>query len=177
MGLAPFPRSGPRSWSGGCHDEMEENENSSAEARDMPASCPAAMVAIDRDVPGKTADKIWQAPIQTACPKLMASIFQVWILLPVTGPAASAVAFMASTIHITTPPISKELPMMWRLSRCLPMILVKRNAGIAVTTNAMVVSPSGWVCIAVATLTLGKRREKSSDPAAKYTGRQRMAPS
>jgi hypothetical protein len=59
----------------------------------------------------------------------------------------------------------------------LPMILVKRNAGIAVTTNAMVVSPSGWVCIAVATLTLGKRREKSSDPAAKYTGRQRMAPS
>ncbi len=41
-----------------------KNENSRAEARDIPASCPAAMVDIERDVPGKTADRIWHAPIQ-----------------------------------------------------------------------------------------------------------------
>ena len=54
-----------------------KNENSKAEARDIPASCPAAMVDIDREVPGNTAEKIWQAPIQTAWPRLIASIFQV----------------------------------------------------------------------------------------------------
>ena len=54
-----------------------KNENSSADARDMPANCPAAIVDIDRDVPGNTADRIWQAPIQIAWPRLMASIFHV----------------------------------------------------------------------------------------------------
>src|SRR5215470_1471308 len=43
-----------------------KNENSSADARDIPASCPAAIVDIDREVPGNTADRIWHAPIHTA---------------------------------------------------------------------------------------------------------------
>ena len=34
-------------------------------------------VAMEREVPGKTAENIWQMPIQMACPRLMASIFQV----------------------------------------------------------------------------------------------------
>src|SRR6266849_979111 len=67
-----------------------KNENSSAEARDIPANCPAAIVDMDRDVPGNTADRIWQAPIHIACPRLIASIFQVWMRLPgAPGPAAS----------------------------------------------------------------------------------------
>ena len=41
--------------------------NSSADSRDMPEICPAAMVDMERLVPGKTAERIWQAPIQTAC--------------------------------------------------------------------------------------------------------------
>src|ERR1700747_2466535 len=56
-----------------------KSENSSAEARDIPASCPAAMVDIERDVPGNTADKIWHAPIQIDCPRLMSSTCQVGI--------------------------------------------------------------------------------------------------
>ena len=35
-----------------------KKENSSAAERVNPAVCPAAIVDIDRDVPGKTADKI-----------------------------------------------------------------------------------------------------------------------
>ena len=33
-----------------------KKENSSAAGRDIPAICPAAMVDIDRDVPGNTAE-------------------------------------------------------------------------------------------------------------------------
>ena len=55
----------------------KKKENSSAEARDIPASWPAAIVDIEREVPGNTADKIWQAPIQMACPKLISSMCQV----------------------------------------------------------------------------------------------------
>src|SRR5438067_8967158 len=51
-----------------------KNENSSAAARVNPAVCPAAIVDIDREVPGKTADKICTAPIQTACGKLISSM-------------------------------------------------------------------------------------------------------
>ena len=51
-----------------------KNENSSAAVRDNPAVCPAAIVDIDREVPGKTADRIWTAPIQTACGRLISSI-------------------------------------------------------------------------------------------------------
>src|SRR5206468_4545861 len=36
-----------------------KNENSSADARVIPAICPAAIVDIDRDVPGNTAERIW----------------------------------------------------------------------------------------------------------------------
>src|SRR5580658_6014868 len=54
-----------------------KNENSRAEARDIPANCPAAIVDIDREVPGKTAERIWHAPIQIACPRLIASMVQV----------------------------------------------------------------------------------------------------
>jgi len=35
-----------------------KNENSRAEARDIPAICPAAIVDIEREVPGNTAERI-----------------------------------------------------------------------------------------------------------------------
>src|SRR5271154_4253168 len=54
-----------------------KKENSNAEARDIPANWPAAIVDIERDVPGKTADRIWHAPIHTAWPRLISSICQV----------------------------------------------------------------------------------------------------
>ena len=62
-----------------------------------------------------------------------------------SGPAASDFAFIASTIHMTMPPTSSEVPIMCKLSRCLPMTLVNKNAGIAVTTNAISVRLSGCV--------------------------------
>ena len=71
----------------------------------------AAIVDIEREVPGNSADKIWQAPIQMACPKLISSMCQVWISPPVdASPAASAFAFLASMNHITIPPISNDHP-------------------------------------------------------------------
>src|SRR5271167_4548590 len=104
------------------------------------------MVDMERDVPGNTPEKIWQKPIQMACPRLMFSIFQVWMRPPPEdGPADSDLAFMASTIHMTTPPINNDQPMMFRFSRCLPMTLVSRNDGMAVTTNATATSPRGCV--------------------------------
>src|SRR6202011_5993452 len=54
-----------------------KNENSNAAARDMPATWPPAIVAIEREVPGNTAEKIWQKPIHTAWPIDRSSIFQV----------------------------------------------------------------------------------------------------
>src|SRR6267142_5382431 len=88
-----------------------KNENSSADARDIPANCPPAMVDIDRDVPGNTAERIWHAPIQIACPRLMSSMCQVRMRVPVApNPAVSEVEFSSSTIHITIPPISREVP-------------------------------------------------------------------
>src|ERR1700752_5417956 len=96
-----------------------KKENSSAEARDMPAIWPAAMVDIEREVPGNTAEKIWQKPIQIACPRLMSSIFQVWMRPPpAEGPAASDLAFSASTIHMLIPPIRNDQPMLYKFSRC-----------------------------------------------------------
>ena len=61
------------------------------------------------------------------------------------GPACSAGALTASTIHMTTPPTSSEVPITVRLSRCLPMTFVNRNAGAAVTTKATRTRPSGCV--------------------------------
>ncbi len=79
----------------------------------MPATFPPVdrrrWSAIDRDVPGNTAEKIWQKPIHMAWPRLMASIFQVRMVLEgASGPAASDLALAASTIHITIPPISSD---------------------------------------------------------------------
>src|SRR5208337_4763798 len=55
----------------------KKNENSSALAPDIPATCPAAIMDIDRDVPGNTAESIWHAPIHTACGKLISSMCHV----------------------------------------------------------------------------------------------------
>src|ERR1700719_1704690 len=108
MGFAPLPRRDfNRSYpvAATMVGIERKNENSSADARDIPASCPAAMVDIERDVPGNTADKIWQAPIQMAWPRLISSMCQVCIrVVGALGPAASAFEFIASMIHITIPP-------------------------------------------------------------------------
>src|SRR3954463_15014123 len=95
-----------------------KNENSSADARDMPAICPAAMVDIEREVPGNTAERIWHAPIQIAWPRLIASRLQVRMRLRgVPGPSFSQRALIPSTIHITIPQTTSEIPMMYKLSR------------------------------------------------------------
>src|SRR5258708_30569606 len=93
-----------------------KKENSSAAARDMPAICPAAMVDMERDVPGKTADAIWQMPIQIACGSVVSSRCSVlW------WPLGGGVPKRASTIHITIPPTRSDDPIMTRLSRHFPM--------------------------------------------------------
>src|SRR5882762_7709663 len=77
-----------------------KKENFRAAARDIPAICPEVMVDIERDVPGKTAERIWQAPIQTACSRFISSLRHVRMRVPASvGPAFSAFAFMASTPH------------------------------------------------------------------------------
>ena len=43
----------------------------------------------------------------------------------------------SSTTHMTMPPMTSDHPMITRLSRCLPMTLVSRNAGAAVQTKAI----------------------------------------
>src|SRR5258708_5206046 len=84
-----------------------KNENSSADARDIPASCPAAIVDIEREVPGNSAERIWQAPIQIAWPRFISSMCQVLIRVPVApSPAPSDSELTSSTIHITSPPSS-----------------------------------------------------------------------
>src|SRR5437762_7384627 len=67
-----------------------KNENSRADARDIPAICPAAIVDMERDVPGKSAERIWHAPIQTAWISPMSSVCQILIGPPGTFPAFSA---------------------------------------------------------------------------------------
>ena len=47
--------------------------NSSADGRSIPTNCPAAMVDMERDVPGKIAESVWQRPIQMACGRLISS--------------------------------------------------------------------------------------------------------
>src|SRR5258707_10477545 len=86
-----------------------KNEKSKAADLDMPASCPAAMVDIEREVPGNTADKIWHNPTQIACPRLISSIFQVRIGDPGAAcPAFSHFDLAASMTHINRPPMSKD---------------------------------------------------------------------
>ena len=54
---------------------------------------------------------------------------------------------IASTIHITTPPIISASVITQRLSKFLPITLVNAQAGTAVTTNAIIVRLNGWVRI------------------------------
>src|SRR3954464_15956356 len=109
----------------------KKNENSSAAGRDIPAVCPAAMVDIDRDVPGKTADKICAAPIQTACGSVISS------MCIVRGRVNTA-----STIHMTMPPMRSAMAITHKLSRFLPMTFALSHAGSAVTTDVYTLSLS-----------------------------------
>src|SRR6516225_2260251 len=54
-----------------------KNENSSAAGRVIPASSPAVIVDMERDVPGKTAERTWQRPIQIAWPTDISAISSV----------------------------------------------------------------------------------------------------
>ena len=54
-----------------------KNENSSAAGRFMPASMPAVIVAIEREVPGNSAERTWQPPIHTAWPTRICSMSAV----------------------------------------------------------------------------------------------------
>ena len=51
--------------------------NSSAAGRSRPAIWPAAMVDMEREVPGKTAESVWQRPIQMACGRVICSTWVV----------------------------------------------------------------------------------------------------
>jgi hypothetical protein len=108
----------------------------------------------------------------------MVSIFQVWMRPPpAEGPAASDLAFMASTIHITIPPTSKAVPIIVRLSRCLPITLVSRKAGIAVTTKAMMVRLRGCVKMFRSPRSpRGKVERNLAMRSRKYNGKHRIAP-
>src|SRR5205823_13899515 len=105
-----------------------KDENSNADGRDMPAICAAAIVDMEREVPGNTADKIWAAPIQIAWNKFISSIR-----------LTRGRVHIASTIHITIPPMSKAIAITKRLSRFLPISLDNKKAGTAVTTKATIV--------------------------------------
>ena len=112
----------------------KKNENSSAAGRDKPATCPAAMVDIEREVPGKTAERICAAPIQIAWGNVISS------MCIVRGRVKTA-----STIHMTIPPIRSASAITQRFSRFLPICFVKSQAGTAVTTNAINVRLNGCV--------------------------------
>ena len=116
-----------------------------------PASCPPAMVDMERDVPGKTPENIWQKPIQRAWPRDICSTSVV---------PGSERELQASMIHMTMPPISRASAMTRRLSRFFPMVFASSHDGIAVTTKAMRVSEMGWVQIVRSPLSpLGKVRK------------------
>src|SRR5215470_12496395 len=109
-----------------------KKENSNTEGLDIPANCPAVIVDMEREVPGKTAENIWQKPIQIACSGVTSSIASVLCLPPAgVGPK------IASTIHIKIPPITNDHPMTLKLSRLSPIFLCNSHAGPAVTTNAI----------------------------------------
>src|SRR5215510_9288623 len=115
-----------------------KKENSRAEARDIPASWPAVIVDMEREVPGNTAEKIWHKPIQIACKSETSSMFSVlW------RPPAGVGPNNASTIHMRTPPTSSDHPITFRLSRLSPIFLCSSHAGPAVTTNAIKTSVKG----------------------------------
>src|SRR5882724_3169158 len=77
----------------------------------------------------------------------------------------------ASTIHITIPPTSSDTPITVRLSRCLPIILVRSNDGTAVQTNAIITSESG--CVSQVELSSSDREGMTARlKAAHHSGRQ-----
>src|ERR1035437_5771449 len=73
--------------------------NSRAAGRDRPTNWPAAMVDMEREVPGKTAESVWQRPIHIAWGSDICSTSSVM---------ASWRTDQASMIHITMPPRSEE---------------------------------------------------------------------
>src|SRR5437867_1904183 len=113
-----------------------KKENSSAAGRDMPAISPAAMVDIEREVPGKTAERICAAPIQTACGRVISSMCVVRDRRKT-----------ASTIHMMIPPMRSARAITQRFSRFLPICFARAHAGTAVTTNAINVRLNGCVKI------------------------------
>src|SRR5215831_14136429 len=117
-----------------------KKENSRAEGLDIPANWPEAIVDMEREVPGNTAEAIWQKPIQTACPVDISSTCSV-LNRPLGGVAPNR----ASTIHMMIPPTNNDQPITARLSRLLPIFLCRSHAGPAVITKATSTSVRGWV--------------------------------
>ena len=72
------------------------------------------MVDIEREVPGKTAERICAAPIQTACGSVISS------MCIVRGRVKTA-----STIHMMIPPMRSARAITQRFSRFLPICFVK----------------------------------------------------
>src|SRR5271169_7059555 len=94
--------------------------NSSAVGRSIPTNCPAAMVDMDREVPGKMAESDWHSPIHTAWPSPISSTWTV---------CGSYRDDQASTTHMTMPPISKASAMTVMLLRFLSLHFFSNNAG------------------------------------------------
>jgi hypothetical protein len=73
------------------------------------------MVDIERDVPGKTADRICTAPIQSACGSVISSM--VWV---------RGLRQTTSTIHMITPPMRRAHAITLRLSKFWPICFFNR---------------------------------------------------
>src|SRR3954454_8227094 len=108
--------------------------NSSAVDRSMPTNCPAAMVDMERDVPGKMAESDCHSPIQMAWPELISS---TWMVL------GSKREGHASTAHITMPPARRAMAITVRLLRLRSLHFFRSSAGIEVQMKARIVSDSG----------------------------------
>src|SRR5438067_10992702 len=100
------------------------------------------MVDIEREVPGKTAERIWQAPIQTACGRVICSMRSVRTRRNALTSLLELLNSLSMS-HMAMPPAISAQPMMNRFSRCLPMSLVSSQAGMAVTTKEVNVDVSG----------------------------------
>jgi len=135
--------------------------------RDSPASSPAAIVAIERDVPGNTGASVWHIPTHNACPNVIVS----------TSPDGRC-PYIASTAHIIIPPTMNEVPMITRLSRCFPMIFSESSASADVHANAYNVRLSGWFRNVRSPRTpFGKDVRNSMIRRRNRIGRHRIAPS
>ena len=94
------------------------------------------MVDMEREVPGKMAESVWQRPIQMACGS---DISSTWVVLATWRP------LQASTIHITMPPMSSARAIAFRLPRFFSLHLCSSSAGAEVQAKAIRVSEMGWV--------------------------------